>query len=274
MNPFCHAVRVISPRRAPRPLLTTVAVLALGGLALGGCAPSPTSPTPPSPAPTVDTAGETTAPVETPAPSETPTPTPTPVPVVDKAADTVVLFTITATMALSKGEADFIEVVRSPRTMTKAELDALHNGGCGDWPERIPNPKVQEVEFTSKLVSGTWPKDDEIFASAGSWLLYSGDWHGYQAACSTGIIPVPGKASALHLISGDDPDGGDGWATQDYGFGLVWDGAEPPDSGDPKVTACAIKVTPAAESASELVAHWSKAPQPDPDYACLFGEWT
>ena len=264
-------MRVPPHRHAFRPFLTALATLTLSGLALSACASSVTGQTP---APTVKPAAETTAPVETPAPVETATPGDAVVSVVDVAAETDVLFTISTTMTSPEGTADFVAVFRSPRIMTRDELAALEGGECGGVPRWYVNPMVQEVSITSTLVSGTWRPDDWIWAFAGGTTLFSGDTHGGSAACASRFMNVPGTASVLHIVGGDDPDdfAADGWAARSYGFAFAWDGADPPVPGDPVVTACALELTPAAKRASDLVAHWPDATQPDPHYACMFGQ--
>ena len=115
-----------------------------------------------TPAPTVEPAVETTAPVESPTPVETATPGDAVVSVVDVAAETDVLFTISTTMTSPEGTADFVAVFRSPRIMTRDELAALEGGECGGVLRWYVNPMVQEVSITSTLVSGTWRPDDWI----------------------------------------------------------------------------------------------------------------
>jgi hypothetical protein len=244
------------------PIAVTIAVLVVA--TISGCAP-PTGTTP-SP-----TSSHSSTPQATPTATHTPggsAPDLGPLPA-------NALFRISATATASNGAvADLVETVFQPSGATAADT-ALLNMQCNypgapdlegqpTWQEQYPNPLFVTATITSTLRSGSraWSTDDEIvFGFLGS-SAYSGAWKGFQAACSPGLLVVPGTVHGVAPVPSSDPiDGTTGWASGNGEYGFGGGGQDPGQQdvgGTTVISDCTIEVSASAKATSSVAQSWAE----------------
>ena len=254
-------------------LLVALAVVGL----LAGCAPSSHVGFS-SPATSAPSLAPSAAPTATADPVPTPTATPTPS---APAVDPNVLFTITATTkaTVNHAKADLVETVYKPVATTPdmAGDTAILNKQCDGWKTMYPNRLYMTATFTATLEDGSpaWPKNIEpVGIDLGAWPAFSGDYEGFEAACSDGILKtIPGVAHGVVPIPVTKPATGTlGWAQSFYGFAQASDGPESEIANKFRLTMshCTITLS-AAASANSIATTWPAHPHTYGNLGCEYG---
>jgi hypothetical protein len=238
------------------------ALIAAGALlvALSGCLPA--GPTDTAETPTSSDGPETGSEEETPSPA-----------IQEEELADDVLFRITATATGPGGTvAELVEVVHVPRATTPADEAALDAGLCDAWRD-FSDPQVLDAQLSATATSGTWPANSLMFMYLGQWSLFEGDYTDFMAYCAPALLYVPGTVSGRQVVSGTDPDSGDGWATKSYGFSVaVDDYVHEPGPDEVVLSDCRLELGPAAATTtSTLVQSWPGQVQEFPAFLCVFG---
>ena len=256
----------MSRLRSTATLATVVtAFLLISGLS--GCAP-----TPPNAAPTAGSGANPSA-ASTPTAAATATPTPTPTAAAIPALPANALFAISGTVTAANGAtADLYQVVYKPIPVDAADTALLNKqcnfSGSPKWQTQFPaNIVYLTTTITATLRPGSpaFKKSDNVlFGFAWGDTAFSGDYSGFEAACASGFVGLPGTVHGVAPVAASDPAHSTyGWASKGADYGFAGGGNDPgaPDSGGTAlVKNCSVQLSPAAIAASAKIAAWATQP--------------
>ncbi len=207
------------------------------------------------------------------APIATATPTTSPTPAAPPALPDTALFAISATVKASNGAiADLYQVVYKPTPVDTADTKLLNKQcdfqGSPKWQTQFPaNIVYVTTTITATLRPGSpafKKADNVLFGYSWGDAAFSGDFSGFEAACSSGFVNLPGTVHGVAPVAASDPAHSTyGWASKGGDYGFAGGGNDPgaPDSGGTAyVSHCVVQLSAEAAAASSKIASWPTQP--------------